>query len=151
MPLAGKNIKSFQAYAPVRSPVLSWCKPCVLFLFKIVFCKENAKVPILNGKMQLWTLLQHICPYFWAWLLNTIEITTKSEDKYVEKVFNSEELHFFEMTSFKIGTLDTWVDNDSKKCTFVRSGVLRLVPIMAMQDLKMSVNTKWLRPQILRQ
>ena len=29
-----------------------------------------------------WTLLQHICPHFWAWLLNTIAITPKSEDKY---------------------------------------------------------------------
>ena len=32
-------------------------------------------------------------------------ITPKSEDKYVEKVFNSTELHFSEATSFKIGTL----------------------------------------------
>jgi hypothetical protein len=38
-------------------------------------------------------------------LLNTISITPKSEDKYVEKVFNSTELHFSEVTSFKIGTL----------------------------------------------
>ena len=36
---------------------------------------------------------------------NTIAITPKSEDKYVEKVFNSTELHFSEVTSFKIGTL----------------------------------------------
>ena len=28
----------------------------------------------------------------------------KNEDKYVEKVFNSTELHFSEVTSFKIGT-----------------------------------------------
>ena len=33
-------------------------------------------------------------------------ITPKSEDKYVEKVFNSTELHFSEVTSFKIGTLN---------------------------------------------
>ena len=32
-------------------------------------------------------------------------ITPKSEYKYVEKVFNSTELHFSEVTSFKIGTL----------------------------------------------
>ena len=32
-------------------------------------------------------------------------ITPKSEDKYVEKVFNLTELHFSEVTSFKIGTL----------------------------------------------
>jgi hypothetical protein len=36
----------------------------------------------------------------------TIAITPKSEDKYVEKVFNSTELHFSEVTSFKIGTLE---------------------------------------------
>ena len=38
-------------------------------------------------------------------MLNTIAITPKSEDKYVEKVFNSTEFHFSEVTSFKIGTL----------------------------------------------
>ena len=40
-----------------------------------------------------------------AVLLNTVAIMPKSEDKYVEKVFNSTELHFSEVTSFKIGTL----------------------------------------------
>ena len=45
-----------------------------------------------------WILLQHICPHFWAWLLNTIAITPKSEDKYVVKVFNSSEFHLSEMT-----------------------------------------------------
>ena len=45
-----------------------------------------------------WTLSQHICPHFWAWLLNTIAITPKSEDKYVVKVFNSSEFHLSEMT-----------------------------------------------------
>ena len=59
------------------------------------------------GKMKLtsWTLLQHVCPHFWAWLLNTIAITTKSEDKYVAKVFNWPEFHFSEVTSYKIHTL----------------------------------------------
>ena len=38
--------------------------------------------------------------------LNTIAITPKSEDKYVEKVFNLTELHFSEVISFKIGTLE---------------------------------------------
>ena len=52
-----------------------------------------------------WTLLQHICPHFWAWLLNTIAIMPKSEDKYVEKVFNWSEFHLFEMTCYKIHTL----------------------------------------------
>ena len=51
-----------------------------------------------------WTLLQHIFPHFWAWLLNTMTIKPKSEDKYVQKVFNLTELHFSKVTSFKIGT-----------------------------------------------
>ena len=52
-----------------------------------------------------WTLLQHICPHFWAWFLNTIAITPKSEDKYVQKVFNWSEVHLSEMTCYKIHTL----------------------------------------------
>ena len=51
-----------------------------------------------NETLTSWTLLQRICPHFWAWLLNTIEITPKSEDKYVAKVFNWSEFHFSEMT-----------------------------------------------------
>ena len=35
----------------------------------------------------------------------------KSEDKYVEKVFNWTELHFSEVTSFKIGTLVEFLSN----------------------------------------
>ena len=54
-----------------------------------------------------WTLLQHICLHFWAWLLNKIEITPKSEEKYVVKVFNWSEVHFSEMT-YKIHTLWEW-------------------------------------------
>ena len=53
-----------------------------------------------------WTLLKHICPLFWVWLLLYSTITPKSEDKYVEKVFNSIKLHFSKVPSFKIGTLD---------------------------------------------
>ena len=56
-----------------------------------------------------WTLLQHICPHFWACLLNTIVITPKGEDKYVVKVFNSstgQRFNFPEMTCYKIHTLD---------------------------------------------
>ena len=37
-------------------------------------------------------------PHFWTWLLNTIAITPKSEDKYVVKVFNWSEFHLSEMT-----------------------------------------------------
>ena len=49
-----------------------------------------------------WTLLQHICPHFWAWLLLYSAITPKSEDKYVAKVFNWSEFHLSEMTCYKI-------------------------------------------------
>ena len=45
-----------------------------------------------------WPLLQHICPHFWPWLLNTIAITAKSEDKYVVKVVNWSEFHLSQMT-----------------------------------------------------
>ena len=58
-----------------------------------------------------WTLLQHICPQFWAWLLNTIAITPKSEDKYVVKVFDWSEVNLSEMTCYKIHTLARlWLD-----------------------------------------
>ena len=52
-----------------------------------------------------WTLLQHICSRFWAWLPNIIAITPKNEDKYVLKVVNWSEFHFSEMTCYKIHTL----------------------------------------------
>ena len=51
-----------------------------------------------NETQTSWTLSQHICSHFWAWLLNTIAIMPKSEDKYVVKVFNSSEFHLSEMT-----------------------------------------------------
>ena len=57
------------------------------------------------GKMNLWPLLQHICRHLWAWTLNTIAITPKSEDKYVVKVFNLSEFHLPETTCYKIHTL----------------------------------------------
>ena len=44
------------------------------------------------------TLLQHICPNFWAWLLLYSAIRPKSEDKYIVKVFNWSEFHLSEMT-----------------------------------------------------
>ena len=59
-----------------------------------------------NETLTGWTLLQHICLHFWAWLLNTIAITPKSEDKYVVKVFNWSEVHLSEMTCYKIHTLE---------------------------------------------
>ena len=63
-----------------------------------------------------WTLLQHIYPHFWAWLLNTIAITPKSEDKYVVKVFHWSEVHLSEMACYKIHTLDTYFIIGWKSC-----------------------------------
>ena len=54
-----------------------------------------------NETLTSWPLSQHICPHFWAWLLNTIAITPKSEDKYVVKVVNWSEFHFSEVTFFQ--------------------------------------------------
>ena len=51
-----------------------------------------------NATLSSWTLFQHICPHFWAWLLLYSAITPKSEDKYVVKVFNWSEFHLSEMT-----------------------------------------------------
>ena len=68
-----------------------------------------------------WTLLKHICPHFWTWLLNTIAIPPKSEDKYVVKVFNWSEVHLSELTCYKIHILkwkwsSLWSEN---KCFLV--------------------------------
>ena len=45
-------------------------------------------------------LLKHICPHFWTWLLDTIAITPKSEDKYAVKVFNLSEFHLSEIPCY---------------------------------------------------
>ena len=71
-------------------------------VLKYGFCNKSFRK---DEPLTSWTLLQHICPHFWAWLLNTIAITPKSEDKYVEKVFNWSEVHFSEMTCYKIHIL----------------------------------------------
>ena len=71
-------------------------------LLKYGFCSKSFRKdePLTN-----WTLLQHIFPHFWTWLLNAIAITPKSEDRYVVKVFNWSEVHLSEMTCYKIQTL----------------------------------------------
>ena len=71
-----------------------------------------------NATLSSWTLFQHIWPHFWVWLLLYSAITPKSEDKYVVKVFNSTELHFFEV--FKIGSL-TAIDG---KLSLTRTDVI---------------------------
>ena len=56
-----------------------------------------------------WTLLDTFCLHFWAWLLNTVAITPKSEDKYVQKCSTRQSFIFPKWHSFKIGTLvDFW-------------------------------------------
>ena len=75
------------------------------FLFETEY---TTKVPILKechiGKMKLWQV-EHFYNifslHFWAWLLNTIPIMPKSEDKCVVKVFNPSEFHFSEVTFFQ--------------------------------------------------
>ena len=39
------------------------------FFLKYGFCNKSFRK---DEPLTSWTLLQHICPYFWAWLLNTI-------------------------------------------------------------------------------
>ena len=64
-------------------------------MLKYGFCNKSFWK---NETLASWTLLQQICPHFWAWLLNTKAIKPKSEDKYVVKVFNWPEFHLSEMT-----------------------------------------------------
>ena len=64
-------------------------------LLKFGFCKKSLRK---NETLTSWTLLQHICPHFWSWLLLYSAITPKSENKYVVKVFNWSEFHLSEMT-----------------------------------------------------
>ena len=79
-------------------------------LLRVLTTKSlQGKVPIF-GKMQL-CRVKHFynifCLHFWAWLLNTIAITPKSEDKYVVTVFNPSEFHFSEVTFFQNSTFKT--------------------------------------------
>ena len=67
-------------------------------LLKYQFWKKSLRK---NATLSSWTLFQHICPHFWAWLLLYSAITPKSEDKYVVKVLNSTELHFSEVYFFQ--------------------------------------------------
>ena len=56
----------------------------------------------------------------------------KSEDKSVEKVFNSTELHFSEVTSFKIGTL---VDNQTTILSYQKQEVGWFIRLRAIHFL----------------
>ena len=67
-------------------------------LLKYQFWKKSLRK---NETLSGWTLLQHICLHFWAWLLLYSAITPKSEDKYVVKVFNPPEFLFSEVTFFQ--------------------------------------------------
>ena len=70
----------------------------IMVELKYGFCNKSFRK---DETLTSWTLLQHICPHFWAWLLLYSAITPKSEDKYVVKVFNSTEFHFSEVYFFQ--------------------------------------------------
>ena len=59
--------------------------------------------------MNLWPVehfFEHICHHFWVGLLLHLLHLPKSDDKYAQKMFNWSEVHLFEVTSYKIHTLD---------------------------------------------
>ena len=58
-----------------------------------------------NETLTGWTLSQHICLHFWAWLLLYSVITPKSEDKYVQKCSTRQSFIFPKWHYYKIGTL----------------------------------------------
>ena len=90
------------------------CK--VYHLLKYGFCNKSFWK---DETLTSWTLLQHICPHFWAWLLLYSAITPKSEDKYVVKVLS--EFHLSKMTCYKIHTLVCGVAGFCRPC-FIPSG-----------------------------
>ena len=83
-------------------------------LLKYQFWKKSLRK---NATLSSWTIFQHICPHFWAWLLLYSTITPK----YVVKVFNSTELHFSEVYFFQNWYFSVKPQNGSKsfqKSTF---------------------------------
>ena len=85
------------------------------------FCNKSFRK---DEPLTSWTLLQHICSHFWAWLLLYSAITPKSEDKYVVKVFNWSEVHLSEMTLLQnpyfSSCKDAWhAENLLRVCTFL--------------------------------
>ena len=66
------------------------------------FCNKSFQK---DEPLTSWTLFQHICPHFWVGLLGAIANPPKSEEKYVEKVFNWSEVHLSDMNCYKIHTL----------------------------------------------
>ena len=103
--------------------LLSW----VIFSAQVLFAIEEIFTIILkygfcnksfrkDEPLTSWTLLQHICPHFWAWLLLYSEITPKSEDKYVVKVFNWSDVHLSEMTLLQSPYFSTQWSHPSSFC-----------------------------------
>ena len=77
--------------------------PCLLkYLLKYQFWKNVTSEKWNSDGLNTFG---HICLHFWAWLLNTIAITPKSEDKYVQKYSTRQSFIFPKWHSFKIGTL----------------------------------------------
>ena len=88
----GGNCPSLQLIRiQVNHPSFFKCQ----ILLNYGFCKKSFRE---DETLTSWTLLQHICPHFWAWLLLYSTSTPKSEDKYAVKVFSWSEFHLSEMT-----------------------------------------------------
>ena len=79
-----------------------WVRFFSFILLKYQFWKKSLRK---NVTLVGWTLSQHICLYFWAWLLLYSAITPKCEDKYVQKCSTCQSFIFPKWHSFKIGTL----------------------------------------------
>ena len=60
-----------------------------------------------------------------CWVLGAIANPPKSEDKYVEKVFNWSEVHLSEMTCYKIHTLDDHFSCQITMGTFLDSAICK--------------------------
>ena len=90
-----------------------------------------------NETLAGWTLLDIFCLHFWAWLLNTIAITPKSEDKICPKVFTPPEFQFSEVTFFQnwyFKALYSFIFglNTLELLNFICSGLITTLPIPIM-------------------
>ena len=96
-----ENIKfliGFMFFLSSKHEIFWWNYALTQHWLKYGFCNKSFRK---DETLTSWTLLQLICPHFWAGLLLYSAITPKSEDKYVVKVFNSSEFHLSEMTLFQ--------------------------------------------------
>ena len=102
--------------------------PCML--------QSSPKVPILKechfGKVKLWDFkhfwINTFCLHSWAWLLNTVAITPKSEDKKCPKVFNVPEFHFSEVYFFQNWYFSSLTERSESISTEAEDHILSNVP-----------------------